>query len=158
MTVAEDPRFGSLISEHRHTYTYPVLVGLVAACLFIGGVFVAVYAQPVAGSIVALASVAIAVPYIYVQSRHRLYVYENGLRLAKGGTVQPLLWRDIAKVNVSYSYHAHPDTIIDIDFRQGVGPRLVLRMNWTRRKELARHLWPLLASEPEGAKITTAGA
>jgi hypothetical protein len=141
-----DPALGKVISEHRHTLTYPLIVSSVALGLLLLCVLAAVNGAVAVGLGLGVPIAAGTAAFVWSQSRHRLYVHENGIRLVKRRSANSVTWDRVERINTTFSYHSHPDTIIDVSIRQRQGPRLVLRMNWSNRKELARHLWPIIQS------------
>lgn len=145
-----DPRLGALQSEHRPALTYPILFSLIGVCLAAGGVFVGLNGdQP--GFFVAAAAVVGTAAYLYFTFRRRLCLYEHGLLLRSGGSERVMLWRDITAVSPTYSYHPHPDTIIDVTLRAGAERRLVLRMAWSNHKAVRKAIWALVAPPSAGA-------
>ncbi len=145
-----DPRLGALQSKHRPALTYPILFSLIGLCLAAGGVFVGLNGdQP--GFFVAAAAVLGTAAYLHFALRRRLFLHEHGLLLRSGGSERVVLWRDITAVSPTYSYHPHPDTIIDVTLRAGAERRLVLRMTWSNHKALRRVIWALIAPASAGA-------
>lgn len=145
--MSADPGLGALRSEHWPALTYPVLFSLIGLCLAVGGVFVGLNGDT-QGFGVAAAATIFTDAYLYVSSRRRLYLYENGLLLGAGGRERFMMWRDVTAVTPTYSYNPHPDTIIEVTFRSGAEPRLVLRMTWTSHRALRRAVWALISPSP----------
>jgi hypothetical protein len=143
-----DPRLGGTLSEHRPALTYPILFGLITLCLAAGGVYVGTQSET-SGYFVALGSLVFYSLYLAATLRRHLTISEHGFCLRSGSKQQVILWRDITKVSATYSYHPHPDTIIDIVIKADPAPRVVLKMTWSNHKAIRAAFWPLL--EPRSA-------
>jgi hypothetical protein len=138
---------GRLVSSHRRSLTYLIIISGVALVTVWAALALAAAGDVAAGGGIAGAVLAAWTLYLWARSRNRLFLHENGLRLIRKGQERVLLWSDLEKVRVDFSHYDSPDTIINIDFRQHTGRRVVLDMNWTRRKQMARDLWPLLQEQ-----------
>ena len=147
-----DPRLGRTLSEHRPALTYPILFGLIALCLAAGGAYVGAQAEA-SGYFVALGAVVIYGLYLFATLRRHLMIAENGFCLRTGRGQRVVLWRDITALSATYSYHPHPDTIIDIVIKADPAPRVVLKMTWSNHKAIRAAFWPLLEQ-----RVTAPGA
>ena len=144
--MSTDPRLGRLLSEHWPAYTYPILFSLIALSLAVGGIYVGLNGD-MPGYFVSVVTIALLALYLSRALRRRLFVHEHGFHLRFAGTDRVMLWRDITSASATYSFHPHPDTIVDVTLKSGVGPRFVLRMTWSNHKALRAALWPLLEAQ-----------
>jgi len=146
MQISTDPRLGLFLSEHRPAYTYPILFSLIALSIAVGGIYVGLNGDT-SGYFVSVVIIVLLALYLLRAIRRRLFLHEHGLHLRSAGTDRVMLWRDITSASATYSYHPHPDTIVDVTLKSGAGLRFVLRMTWSNHKALRAALWPLLEAQ-----------
>ena len=134
---------GPVQSEHRQTLTYPIVWSAIADLVIAGSVFAALNGQPEGGWALAAGTAVALGLYLFLNPRQQLVMHQNGLELIKRGKADTLLWLDVTKAASTYSHHSHPDALVDIKLHRTTGRPIVLRMNWSNRKQLARRLWEL---------------
>ncbi|HEV7518495.1 MAG TPA: hypothetical protein VGR07_19545 [Thermoanaerobaculia bacterium] len=134
---------GPVESEHRQTLTYPIVWSAIATLVIAGSVFAALNGQPEGGWALAACTAAALALYLFLNPRQQLAIHQHGLQLIQRGKTDTLLWRDVTKASSTYSHHSHADALVDIKLHRATGRPIVLRMNWSNRKQLARRLWEL---------------
>ena len=119
----------------RHTLTYIVVAGLVAASVLLVAFALFLYGQTAIS--LAIAVLVTAALYFYVRAQRAawLVLHERGMRVVTRRTHEVLLWSDIASLKPTFSYVPSPATLIDLQIIKRTGGRLVLRNNWRPRAE-----------------------
>lgn len=140
MAEKYDSRLGGQISTHKPSLIYPAIVTIICLPLALGGAYVTKNGGGVAPLILALLSLLFMVSYLVQNRKKRLIIFEHGICLEKMTGAKTVLWRNITKVNITYSYVQDPYAAIDISIRQREGPRLVLNTSWSNRKMLIDNL------------------
>ncbi len=138
-----DPALGRELSSHRHSYTERVILALICAPFAFAGLALAPD-SPGLGHGLFAGAVAVFVWFAWLQARETLAVHEHGILIAAGRRARGMLWREVAKISPRYSYVEQPDALTKVTLRAHDGRRLAFGMNWARRRELSRLLWPVL--------------
>jgi len=80
-----------------------------------------------------------------MHQKQRLSVFENGMRYETMFGTKTLLWRNITKIHVTYSYVYDPNSVLKVSLKQKDGPKVAFDMNWKNRRELVKLLLPILS-------------
>ena len=146
--MGEAQALGGLISEHRRSITYRVIV-LVLACLTLS-ICWAAYA--IGETIVAISSGAMVVAastwFWISQSREVLRVYSGGIGLQRKGPVWRVAWQEVAGVLLIF----HVSDLAEVRIATLGGTDVRFDLNWQRRVELENTLTNALKDFPRLAE------
>lgn len=142
-------RLGNLISTHKPSFFYLFALVPLGLGLGVGGVFVYANGGGVAALCVAVAALLLMALLLAAHFKKSLSIYEKGLYLRSIVGDKVVIWQNLEKVNVTYnSYVAgDPDTILKVSMKQNDGSKVGFDMNWLRRKELIKHLAPIILNK-----------